>query len=59
MSHDDRLSVFVHQSRKPDVLPSPVRAPSVPRIPRMSGLSSWRNFLGKEICYHFQDSEGL
>lgn len=56
MSHDDIRSLFVHQSRKPDVLPSPARTPSVPRISR---LSSWGSFLGKETCYHFGDSESL
>ena len=56
VSHDDIRSLFVHQSRKPDVSPSPARAPSVPRI---SKLSSWGSFLGKETCHHFEDSEGL
>lgn len=56
VSHDDTLSLFVHQSSKPDVLPSPARTPSVPRISR---LCSWGSLLGKETCHHFEDSEGL
>lgn len=56
MSHDDIWSLFVHQSSKPDVLPSPARAPSVPRISR---IFSWGSFFGKETCHHFEDSEDL
>lgn len=53
---NDIRSLSVHQSSKPDVLPSPARAPSVPRISR---LSSWGGCLGKETCHHFEDSKGL
>lgn len=46
MSHDDIWSLFVHQNSKPDVLPSPARAPSVPRISR---IFSWGSFLARNV----------